>query len=416
MWERLQIRYAIPEVIGLSCTLDPDESLFSLCHIKRKANSIDMVAQRTFSDKTEMYSYYLARKRPLPIALHIQGSAVLVKELEGIENPTTENILSVFPNYSEEAYVYSYIAGKESGWLTLMKKTHLEELLGQLEDNGLDIVRIFIGPAVVSGILDQLNGYSGNFSFDGHLIQRDSETGQWTTYAFYRGRKATYSLKIQGMDIEEQYIMAYSASFSLLMYGFVGEIYVGVEAVDARFDDLLQKRKFQTNGAILLISFFLLLLINYMFYVYYQGKYEEQEYLSRENFSNVNEGERLLASVSANDTLLRQLGWNGGVSKSWIINQLGKSLEGQVGISWETLEINPQVERRFGTKVQEMDSRYKISITGGCLSLRELESWVRKLGQKRWVERVEISGFGDQNKSETPEKSFRMTLWYTDDF
>lgn len=406
---------AVNEVIGISCTLDAEGSLFNLCHLKRQGASIDIVSQKSCADRIELFSY-LEDKKSLPFSLHVQGRGVLIKQLKGVETVTLDHILSVFPNYSEETYVNSYIAGAEVGWLALMRKELLEEMLQSFWGSGLDVVRVFIGPAVVANVLDQLNGYSGNYLFDGHLIQRDNETGQWQSYRYEMDLKATYAIKVQGAGIAERSVMAYAAAFSLLMHRFVPDLHIGIMAVNDRFEDLLQKLRFRTNGIAILASFFVLLIINSILYVHYQDRYQKLDDRSRESFSNVSELERISGSITANDTLLCQLGWNGGAQKSWIINQLAKSLEGRTGIDWQGVEINPYVVRRFGGTVGEVDNRYKILITGVCLSLSELERWVRTLGHKPWVEQVEISRFVDQNKPNAMGKDFIVTIHYTHDF
>ncbi|TYR36352.1 hypothetical protein FXV77_10620 [Sphingobacterium phlebotomi] len=412
MLKRLEELYSIKEVIGISCTLDSEGPLFNICHLKRQGDSIDIVEQKSCADKAELFRY-LEGKRSLPLSLHLQGRGVLVKQLKGVETVTLEHILSVFPNYSEETYVNSYIAGVEVGWLALMKKELLEEMLQSFWSKELDVVRVFIGPAVAANILDQLNGYSGNYLFDGHVIQRDNETGQWQSYRYEMGLKATYAIKVQGTDITERSVMAYAAAFAVLMHRLVPNLQIDMTTVTDRFDELLQKQRFKTNGIAILIVLFVLLMVNTMLYMYYQDKYEAMNYQTKENFSNANELEKLSAAVANNDVLLLQLGWNGGLQKSWIINQLAKSIEGRKGIDWQKVEINPYTTRRLGGTVREADNRYKISIAGICLTLGELERWVRTLGHRPWVEQVEISRFVDQNKPNATGKDFVVTIHYT---
>jgi len=415
MLKRLQEWYNVKEVIGISCTLDAGKPTFNLCHLQRQGDSVDVIFQKSYADQTELFGY-LEGKKSLPISLHMQGRGILVKQLAGVEAVTSEHILAVFPNYSEETYVYGYMAGTDGGWLALMRKELLEEILQSFWNMELNVVRVFIGPSVVENVLGQLNGYSGDYLFDGHHIRRDNSTQQWQSYRYEMGLKASFAIKIQGMDIAEQSVMPYAAAFSILLHRFVPNLHVDIPAVDDRFADMLQKLRFKNNGILMLAVLFVLLMINSLLYVHYQARYDELAYRSRENFSNANELERLSTSVSLNDTLLRQLGWNGGVQKSWIINQLAKSLEGRQGIDWQEVAINPHAVSRFGGVVSESDNRYKISIMGICQTLGELERWVRTLGQMPWVEQVEISRFVDQNKPNAVGKDFMVTLLYTYDF
>lgn len=415
MLKRLQEWYNVKEVIGISCTFGPDTLLFNLCHLKRQGDSIDIVHQKSYADQTELFSY-LDGKTSLPIALHIEGRGILVKQLNEVEAITREHILAVFPNYSEETYVHSYMAGVESGWLALMRKELLEEILQPFRDRELNVVRVFIGPSVVENVLDQLNGYSGDYLFDGHHILRENSTKQWQSYRYEMGLKASYAIKIQGMDIAEQAVMPYATAFSVLLHRFLPELHVDIPAVRDRFDELLQKLRFTVNGIAILITFFILLLINTMMYRYYQDRYEALNYQTKENFSNVSELENLSAAAANNDALLLQLGWSGGLQKSWIINHLAKSLEERKGIDWQKVEINPYSTNRSGGVMTEADNRYQISITGICLTLGELERWVRALGRRPWIEQIAISRFVDQNRPNAVGKEFVVTIHYTYDF
>src|SRR5690606_35312903 len=193
MLKRLQEWYNVKEVIGISCTLDAGKPTFNLCHLQRQGDSVDVIFQKSYADQTELFGY-LEGKKSLPISLHMQGRGILVKQLAGVEAVTSEHILAVFPNYSEETYVYGYMAGTDGGWLALMRKELLEEILQSFWNMELNVVRVFIGPSVVENVLGQLNGYSGDYLFDGHHIRRDNSTQQWQSYRYEMGLKASFAI------------------------------------------------------------------------------------------------------------------------------------------------------------------------------------------------------------------------------
>ena len=407
--------YAIQTAIGISCTAGGQELRYTTCRIRLHKAQIELVENKNFAD-TEELLHYLKQYKELPIALHLQGKSVLVKEVPGEGAMTSERIRSVFPNYKEEEYLFSDFFGMPQTYLALAKKDRVEQLLSDFRCQGLSVVRVFLGPFVAENILPQLNGYSGQYAFDGHYISRNMEADKWTAYRYDPLTDSKFQPKIQGMDIAPNGLMAYAAAFSLLMHRFVEEIHVPYASIDSEWDDFLQKLRFRTNAAIVLAVFFVLLLLNALVYTRYFNAYEGLEYRTNENFSSAQEMQQLATTVAKNDSLLIRLGWNGGVPKSWLLDQLAASLGQQSGLSWQSVDINPLQTKRIGTKVEETDQRFAVQISGSCQTLNELEGWVRSLGQLPWVEQVAISKFMDSNKPKMVGKEFLLSVHYSYDF
>lgn len=415
MRQKIEQWYAFDEVIGLSCTLQAQTMVYNVCRIKRVKDAVELLDRKVCADWEELL-LYLKAYRSVPIALQLQGKGILIKEMPLTPELAKEQIQAVFPNYNPADYAHSYFPGMQKAWLSLTRLDRVEGLLGNLREEGLQVLRLFIGPFVLENILDQLNGYSGHFSFDGHQITRNMELQRWEDYRYAVEEKARFSTKIQGADIAENYLMAYAAAFSLLMDGFVEALHSEHAALDTQFDDFKQRIRFKKNGLLLLGGFFILLLINTLLYTAYQGKYEAIDYQTKENFSNASEQLQLADKVRQNDSLLLALGWNGGLQKAWLLNQLAASLQGHLGIAWQSLSINPEEARRMGMVMAPQDNRFRIQLLGSCRTLNELEAWLRELRHRQWLEQVEISKFLDQNKPNSSQKDFVLNMRYTYDF
>lgn len=414
MWQKLEEWYAIKEAVGLSCFLGLQGAVYNLCRVRRDTDVVDILDRRTVSSKDDLMRC-LRDWRELPIAVQMQGRGILLKEMPATEAVENEQILPVFPNYREDEYVFSYHGGLQNGWLALARTELLDRILTDLRREHMEVVRVFLGPFVADNVLDQLNGYSGHYAFDGHQITRDMEQKKWRSYSYLPAEKARFAVKVGGMDIAENYVIAYAAAFSVLMHRYVADVHVPYEPVDERLDEFRQKIRFKVNGLILLGGLFVLLLLNTVLFTYYKGKYEAIDYQAKENLSDVNETGRLVATVGGNDSLLVALGWNGGLRKSWLLNQLALSLAGKEGVDWHDVQISPVAVRRFGEKA-ETDSRYRIQVSGSCRTLNDLESWVRTLNHLNWIKQVEISRFVDQNKPNSTRKDFVVSMEYTYDF
>ncbi|WP_437921176.1 hypothetical protein [Sphingobacterium sp. LRF_L2] len=415
MWNKVEELYGIREAIGLSCVIGVHGASYAACRLKREKDDIDILERKTF-DAKEGLIRYLKTNKQLPVALHLQGRGILLKEMPVLEQIRQEDILPVFPNYREGEYVFSYFAGRQKGWLALVRGTMLSELLSFFWEEDLALVQLYIGPFVADNILDQLNSYNEHFSFDGHHIVRSVEEKIWESYRYSAEERAAFTLKVQDTAIAEDYVQAYAAAFSLLMHRFLTRLDVDYPLVNDRLEEFRQQRKFKVNGLGLLLFFFVLLLINTVVYTHYSSAYEAMDSQHKENFSNANELEKLSEKAETNDSLLVALGWNGGLHKSWILNQLAGSLQGHQGVAWQSLSINPIASRRTGTTMGETDNRYKIQLTGTCETLNQLEGWTRNLSHQVWLSSVEISKFLDQNKPNSTLKDFVVTIVYKYDF
>jgi len=407
--------YDIKESIGISCELGQgDDVLFRICHLKREKDNINILQSHYF-ESWDRLDEFLSIHKNIPISLHLQGKGVLVKQSPLTDEIDENSVKIIFPNYNEQDYLFCSFSGLSQVWVSLIKTDLYHKITSTFLLSGYQLLQVYLGPFVVDNVLNQLNGYSGHFQFGGHQITRDVDEKEWISYIFSQNLKTKFAVRLQGNQIEEEFVLPYAAGFSLLMHRFLPERNIQDQAIYDLLVEYRQKIKFRANGFLILGTFFLLLLINTSLYTLYHEKYDEVDFQTNEKISNVNEKDKMLNIINRNDSLLLNLGWNGGIKKSWIINQLAYSLENKDGIYLQQVIINPINTRKIGSLKNERENPHKLLITGSCFTLNQLESWIKTLRDYPWLKQIEISKFMDQNKPNSNQKDFVLAIEYTDE-
>lgn len=413
--EAIRNYYRIPAAIGISVTLGSEADTYALSHLRFGKEGIDLLKTASFAQLEDLASYCLAEPAA-PVSVYLEGKGILVKEIpRTVETKWDEELISqIFPHFSAEKFYYSYLEGNGFYWVAIAKRDRIDDLLLQLNAAQVAVVQLFIGPFVFDAILKQVNTYNKHYLFAGHDIQTD-EDGIWNAYRYDVQQQAKFQLKVGNRPIEPQYIGSYAAAFNTLMHEFVADRSLSIPQVADRFQETLAKIRFKNNGLLLLATTFILLVLSTVLYSYY---YSENEILSArtsQQASSQKDVEQLQQEIAQQDSVLKNLGWNGGVSKAWLLDQLGVSLNESPYISLTDIRINPLPERRRGAKVSAQDNRNKIVLKGKCATLDGLNHWVRKLSQQQWVDRVQITQFTESQTFDDDQQVFSLELIFSYD-
>lgn len=413
--EAIRKYYRIPAVIGISVTLGTETDTYALSHLRFGKEGIDLFKTASFSQLEDMESYCLAEPTA-PVSLYLEGKGILVKEIPRTANATwnEELISQIFPHFSADKFYYSYLEGTEYFWVAIAKRDRIDDILLQLEERQVPVVQLFIGPFVFGAILKQVNTYNKHYLFAGHSIQTD-EDGVWNAYRYDVQQQAKFQLKVGNRPIEAQYIGSYAAAFNTLMHEFVIDRSLSIDRLTHRFQEALGRIRFKNNGLLLLSTTFILLVLSTVLYSYYYSENEVLSARTTQQASSQKDAEQLQQEIAQQELILKDLGWNGGVSKSWLLDQLGISLNESPYISLTDIRINPLPERKRGTKESTQDNRNKIVLKGKCATLDGLNQWVRKLNQQQWVDQVQITQFTESQTFDDDQQVFSLEIIFSYD-
>ncbi|GGH16457.1 hypothetical protein FAZ19_05775 [Sphingobacterium alkalisoli] len=413
--EAIRKHYRIPAAIGISATLGSEADTYALSHLRFGKEGIDLVSTESFAQLEDLASYCPAEPAT-PVSLYLEGKGILVKEIpRTADTKWDEELISqIFPHFSADKFYYSYLEGTEYFWVAIAKRDRVDGILLQLEERQIAVVQLFIGPFVFDAILKQVNTYNKHYLFAGHAIQTDEE-GVWNAYRYDIQQQAKFQLKVGNRPIDAQYIGSYAAAFNTLMHEFVSDRSLSIDRLTERFQEALAKIQFKNNGLLLLATTFILLVLSTVLYSYYYSENEVLSARTTQQASSQKDVEQLQQEIAQQDSVLKELGWNGGVSKTWLLDQLGVSLNEAPYVSLTDIRINPQPERRRGAKVSTQDNRNKIVLKGKCATLDGLNQWVRKLNQEPWVDQVQITQFTESQVFDDEQQVFSLEIIFSYD-
>ena len=414
--DRIRQFYALSHVVGVSLRLvDESEILVHSCTLTLKNQEISIDTEQDFSD---LKSFSSKLQDGIPVALHVEGRGVLIKEVA--KNNTTvwdeSCILSVFPNFDSSKYYYSYLDSGDKYWISLIKRENIDVIVKELIDYGINIVHLYIGPFVLDPILKQINNYSLMYSFGNHAVTLNDER-QWLEYSYHPAHQSKFKTKVGDQLINQQYITSYAAAFNTLMFDYLADISTPMSIISNNYEDSLGKLTFRNNSVILLAFVFVSLIISSVAYSYYFSENERLNTLQTQNTASITNENEWSDVITKKEEILQSLGWNGGVNKSWLLDQIGTSLNEHPAIKLTYIAINPLIKKtQFDSSIGGVDNRDKILIKGRCLSLNNLNRWTRQLSHKSWVDRVIINQFTAAEDVEDTMNAFSIELIFTYEF
>ncbi|GGE18029.1 hypothetical protein [Sphingobacterium cellulitidis] len=404
--------YELKESIGISIFLRPDgQCSFHLSYLKKTNDEIEILLNESFQSWDTLLEF-LQHYRAIPMVIQLQGRGVLIKEIPKKEEITDKFLVDVFPNFTNEVYLFTTFKGFSNDWLSLIRKELYVDILEKFNSRGYPVLQVFLGPFVSENILELMNGYSGIYKFAGHEISVDTTSGLWESYKFDPQEGCRFLLKIQGTEMKENYIIPYALAFSLLLQSYLEDYAVEDRNLVGELYEYRQKLKLKVNFIAFLSILLGLLLINALLFSHYSSKVEWMDSKSKEITLSQGKLDRLNGRSMQNDSLLREMGWNSGIRKSWLINQLMSSLKGRDGLQIQRVDVNPALERKLATKQNEITNPYLIKISGSSLSLNQLEDWVRVLRNLTWIEQVEINRFVSRSDPTSNLMDFMLNIEY----
>jgi hypothetical protein len=344
-----------------------------------------------------------------PVALHLDSRQILIKETAPMDLDE-ERLKSIFPSYDAERFYHGQLQGESKQWVAFVRKDYIVEMIDRFAVSGYQVIKVFIGPFVLDAILGQINSYGDAYTFDGHSIRIGAENKQWQEYRYGQEFESRFALKIGDHPIKAQYVTAYATAFSTLMADYVPEYGLLIPEVEEQRQSWLEKQKFNVNLLILGAVFFLLLLVNtFLFSHYYQENMALGDRVSNQQ-STVQDLGKLEGGIKSNEQLLAELGWNGGVSKAWLLDQIGYSIRQFTQISLAQIQVNPQSKGLGNTVIQQAD---QIIIKGNSPTLEMLNLWLRELKNNPWIAKVSIEEYGNKQQDETMD-AFTIKINYND--
>lgn len=387
--------YQISETVGVSIRITGEETDVSACFISTDGKALNFVKKITGLNDVRLLRERLPAKTV--VALNLSGKGILLKQIAHLDEVTPGNFDQILPNAAyDEFYVQHFVSG-ENSFVALIRKKEADMYVTQLTDLGFTVAMLSLGPYPVEHILPQLNIYGEQICFNGHLITRN-ENKEWISYTYNKANRSPFPVKAESETLAEDLLLAYAAAFQLLLHDKVDAIYANAAGVNASLEELLADRKFKTEGSLLLIIFFVLLLTNFVLLSWLNtsnAKLLDKVGVSDQSAADMN---KLNDEIAVKERLLTGLGWDGGVNKSVLVDQVAALLPD--GVMLERLTINPYDKRQSELKKIQLFADRQLLITGNSAQVIPVNEWIARIKTKPWAKDVQLLSYQvDQEKN-----------------
>ncbi|PTT01378.1 hypothetical protein DBR11_07460 [Pedobacter sp. HMWF019] len=341
------------------------------------------------------------------LAVTLTGKGILLKKTKKIEELTEHNLQHIFPNFKlPEFYVQNFISGEDS-FIAIIRKETVDSIIQVFEKQGMKILVLSLGPFLADQVIPQLNIYGQTLYFDGHHIALN-EDKNWKDYHFKVDAEAKFTIKIDMEVIPEHFILAYAAAFQLLLHQDLDVIEVDAPLIKNNLLELAAKLKFEKNGALALGGFFLLLLINFMVFSFFNSSNQELAGRAGQQSDLSANREKLETEVKEKESEVKKLGWNRGLSYAFICDQLGQRIPKSIVLT--ELSVNEPDKLRTGVEKEVVYEPGKIKITGEAANIYAINDCIFAFKQLHWVKDVQLEKYVTDDQKQT--QVFTLLLNY----
>ncbi|MDP9080014.1 MAG: hypothetical protein M3O71_21520 [Bacteroidota bacterium] len=385
----LEKYYHITEATGVSITIEKNGSYtLSACSVGVENNQLNF--QRKLTGITSLNELVKQVPPKTLVALNLSGKGVLQKQVEKIEEIDQNSFSRILPNAKpEDYYIQNFISGDQS-FISVIRRTEADKWIGQLKEQGFVPLMLSLGPFPVEHVLPQLNVYDQDVKVDGHIIRRN-ERLEWISCQYNEAAAAPFPLKIESESIDEKLLIAYASAFQLVLSNKLNVIQAAVPSLADDYHKLLAERKLKVHGALILVAFFVLLLVNFGVFSWLNSanaKLTEQVSRSAQSSSDVQQvGEQ----IEQKEALLKTLGWEDNINKSALIDQIASLLPSE--ITWQEASVDPvDIAQSRSQKGIVFASRL-IRITGSCERIIPVNEWIARIKTKTWVKNAQLDSY-----------------------
>jgi len=403
--ELLDRFYGIKQAAGLAVVIGKDGSAaVNYCQVSLDGKNLFFEKKLTGLSLQELGKQV---KTGMSLSVSISGKGVLFKQLDKVEEIDTSNFSAVLPNASIDDFYVQHFPSGEHSFVAVIRKTDADKWLDAISEQGHTALMLSLGPFPVAHILPQLNIYDEEIIFAGIKIARSADKS-WEKVSFHEEFQAPYTIKVENEVLDQQLLLPYAAAFQLLLSGKIDAVRADVPTLGSAFEELISDRKFKLNGMVILLVFFVLLLVNF---VWLSGLNADNVRLAAEVSSSARtstDQQALNDEIRQKESLLRDLGWDGGINKSSLIDQAAALMPGEITL--KEISLNPidgAADHSFGAlKFRER----KILIRGESAQIIPVNEWAARLKSKKWVKNVELESYNFNNELNTG--IFTITLSY----
>jgi hypothetical protein len=393
----LEQYYRINQASGVSINLRQDGTVsINACSVIAKGNQLDIDKKALdLSGIEDLKKHFPAGTM---LSLNLSGKGILHRQTEKTEEINQGNFSKILPNANmDDFYIQNFVSG-DCSFVSVIRKTEADKWIVQVRDQDCIPLMLSLGPYSVQHIISQLNVYGNEIIFGGNIIQRD-EQSQWTSYRYEESALTPYALKIESESINEKLVIPYASVFQLVLASKLEVIQAHVPSLEIEFQKKLTGNKLKVKGFLILAVLFILLLVNFVVFTGLNSSNARLGLQVSKFAQSTSSIQDISDQIKKKEGLLGNLGWDGGINKSALVDQIAALMPAE--ITWKEVTINPVDLSSSRTQRSLVFFNRRIRITGTSEKIIPVNEWMARVKTKVWVKNIQLESFTYNNELNT---------------
>lgn len=334
----------------------------SACSLELKQNKVQVTAQKV---SLKNLPHFVKNFKPGPVALCLSGKNVLSRKTAPVTAVDPLLINSLWPNIKYEDFYFQLVAAGGESVVSLIRRAEADVWIAALADQGFPVIALCLGKNA-SVMLDE----------------QDQQ------------------------QVEPLLLPAYSAALTTLL-GIDNEL-VNDTAIQHSRDQELAKLKVRKIGLCAVVTCFLVLVVNFLFYQHYSGEADrlsQARHLSAERVGTYQDMEK---DIIRKQKLIKSVGWTGGYPTAYLTDQLAACKPKDILLT--AFLINPVKEEPGTAGKKEVMQVNTVLIEGFCDQAGTLNNWISEIRSKSWVKSCGVVNYDLSKDTGMGKFSIRIML------
>ncbi|QHS56504.1 hypothetical protein GWR56_13505 [Mucilaginibacter sp. 14171R-50] len=377
---------------GISIRFTGNGTRISALSVSRNGSRLDLGT--ALKDQPDLETVMAALPAGAVVSLNFTGKGILHKAADAPLAGGNDLFMQLMPGAGPGDFHVQQFGSASKTFLSLGRKGDIDPFIDRLSNAGFRVVMLSFGPFPVKGVLEQLNQYGEEFSFDGHEITF-SETKDWTGYRYREGSASRFAIKLGVDQIDEQLLLPYAAAFQVILYDQVEPAEAKVARISEQMDSLRQAGALKRNSAIVLIAAFVLLFANTLLFTHLNsenGRLMDALSLHSTQASDVT---ALADKTAKTEELVKSIGYSKAPEKAVMIDEAAALMPAEISLS--AVELNPLTARHSDNPSAALFAGNVLIISGTCNSILPVNEWLARIRSLKWVTRAELRDYGLAN-------------------
>lgn len=386
------------ECSGVAVTILPDNRItVSVVVVTKTKNNLSVVKKGTFNSIEETKDF-------------IPGNSVLVLSVDGygIINKQTDKensdagISKILPNAKPADLYFQKIeqGNTDKTFVSIVRKEKLNQVISELNVCGFIPFDIILGPFSILNIFQFLEdekkivvpGYVFTISDDKTLTFSKEQANEEADIIFGSDR------------IPGEYLVALA---SCLCYFTPGVSFINnFTFISGQKKEFLARKGYKVLGPAVLLFFFILLVINMLFFSRYNIENNRLKAKINHNRELVREADSLKELIKEKRALADIYNENESRLLSYYADRIASVIPSYVTLT--RINLNP-FTRVPGNQNKNPFSKGVISVNGRLTGTGDLDLMIKRISSFRWVDKVEISNYTD-SENEFPVFEIKIKI------